>query len=252
MGLPVVQPTTGSELATCLAGHELDVGVVVAFGMILRPDVLALPSRGFVNVHFSLLPRWRGAAPVERALMEGDDVTGVSLMLMDEGLDTGPVIAQAETPILPHESGGDLRRRLADMGADLLSETLFDWVEDRIDPRPQTEAGATYAAKLGPADRDLSPGMSVGAFTNRVRALAPLPGARLSIGGEPHKILRVDPSTLRTPPGVWLDGPAGVPVLGLADGAVAIEELQPPGKRPMAGADWLRGRDLPSPFPMGR
>ncbi|HSJ35341.1 MAG TPA: methionyl-tRNA formyltransferase [Acidimicrobiia bacterium] len=252
MGLPVAQPATGRELAICLAGHDLEVGVVVAFGMILRPDVLALPSRGFVNVHFSLLPRWRGAAPVERAMMVGDDVTGVSLMLMDEGLDTGPVIAQAETPILPQESGGDLRRRLADMGADLLGEALPDWVEEKIEPRPQPGESATYASKLEPADRDLSPGMSVGAFTNRVRALAPLPGARLSIGGEPHKILRVDPSTLRTRAGVWLEGPAGVPVLGVADGAVAIEELQAPGKRPMAGADWLRGRDLPSPFPMGR
>lgn len=252
MGLPVAQPATGTELTTCLTGHDLDVGVVVAFGMILRPEVLALPAKGFVNVHFSLLPRWRGAAPVERAVMEGDDATGVSLMLMDEGLDTGPVLAQTEIPIFPQENGGDLRRRLADLGADLLTETLPAWVGGEIEPRPQPTEGATYAPKLEPADRNLIPGMSVGDFTKRVRGLAPVPAARLSIGGEPHKILRVAAGTIRIPPGVWLEGPGGVPVLGLADGAVTIDELQPPGKRPMTGADWLRGRDLPSPFPMGR
>jgi methionyl-tRNA formyltransferase len=248
MGLQVAQPATGGELAACLADQDLDVGVVVAFGMILRPEVLALPTKGFINVHFSLLPRWRGAAPVERALMEGDDSTGVSLMLMDEGLDTGPILGQTETPISPQENGGDLRRRLADMGAELLTEILPAWVGGEIEPRPQSQEGATYASKLEPADRTLDTRMPVGDFVNRVRALAPLPGARLSIDGSHHKILRVKASSIRTPPGVWLEGPDGVPVLGLADGAVAVEELQPPGKRAMTGADWLRGRELPSPL----
>lgn len=248
LGLEIAQPATGADLAECLEGRNIDIGVVVAFGMILRPQVLGLPERGFVNVHFSLLPRWRGAAPVERALMAGDETTGVSLMLMDEGLDTGPVLARAETPISVEETGGDLRNRLSRMGAELLEEILPAWLAGEIQPRPQSEEGVTYAAKLETADRVLDPEMTVGDFVNRVRALAPVPAATLVIGQSPHKMLRVAPSSIRIPPGVWLEGPEGIPVLGLADGAVTVEELQPPGKRPMAGSDWLRGRELPSPL----
>lgn len=248
LGLEIAQPATGTDLAECLAGRDLDVGVVVAFGMILRPQILALPERGLLNVHFSLLPRWRGAAPVERAVMAGDEATGVSLMLMDEGLDTGPVLARAETPISAEETGGHLRDRLSRMGADLLTETLPAWLAGDIQPRPQPDEGVTYAAKLETADRVLDPEMTVGGLVNRVRALAPAPAATLMIGESPHKVLRVVPSTIRIPPGVWLEGPDGVPVLGVVDGAVAIEEIQPPGKRPMAGADWLRGRELPPPL----
>lgn len=248
LGLEIVQPATGADLAECLGGRDIKVGVVVAFGMILRPEVLSLPERGFVNVHFSLLPRWRGAAPVERAVMAGDETTGVTLMLMDEGLDTGPVLACTETPISAEETGGHLRDRLSRMGAELLTETLPAWLAGDIQPRPQPDEGVTYAAKLETADRVLDPEMTLEDFMNRVRALAPVPAATLVIGESPHKILRVTSSTIRIPPGVWLEGPEGVPVVGLVDGAVAVEEIQPPGKRPMAGADWLRGRELPPPL----
>jgi methionyl-tRNA formyltransferase len=248
LGLEIAQPANRGELSACLSERRIDVGVVVAFGMILRPEVLALAERGFVNVHFSLLPRWRGAAPVERAIMAGDETTGVSLMLMDEGLDTGPVLARAETPIALRETGGDLRDRLSLMGAELLTETLPAWVADEIKASPQQDEDVGYAAKLEAADRVIGPEMNVDDFVNRVRALAPVPAASLMIGDSPHKVLRAVPSSIRTPPGVWLEGPDGVPVLGLIDGAVALEELQPPGKRPMAGTDWLRGRELPSPL----
>jgi methionyl-tRNA formyltransferase len=132
------------------------------------------------------------------------------------------------------------------MGAALLRAALPDWMAGRLVASPQPDTGVTYAAKLDPADRLVGPGMSLHEFTSRVRALAPLPGARLWIEGEPHKLLAVSPGEIRVPPGVWHDGAGGTPLLGLADGAVRIDELQPPGKRPMSGAAWRRGRELPS------
>lgn len=246
MELATAQPADRAELVAALEPLDVEVGVVVAFGMLIPAGALALASAGFVNVHFSLLPRWRGAAPVERAIIAGDAETGVTLMQMDAGLDTGPIIAQRVTPIGATETGGELRERLAAMGAALLRAALPDWMAGRLVASPQPDTGVTYAAKLDPADRLVGPGMSLHEFTSRVRALAPQPGARLWIEGEPHKLLAVSPGEMRVPPGVWHDGAGGTPLLGLADGAVRIDELQPPGKRPMSGAAWRRGRELPS------
>lgn len=246
MELATAQPADRAELVAALEPLDVEVGVVVAFGMLIPAGALALASAGFVNVHFSLLPRWRGAAPVERAIIAGDAETGVTLMQMDAGLDTGPIIAQRVTPIGATETGGGLRERLAAMGAALLRAALPDWMAGRLVASPQPDTGVTYAAKLDPADRLVGPGMSLHEFTSRVRALAPQPGARLWIEGEPHKLLAVSPDERRVPPGVWHDGAGGTPLLGLADGAVRIDELQPPGKRPMSGAAWRRGRELPS------
>jgi methionyl-tRNA formyltransferase len=244
LGLPVAQPSTKSELAQLLVGRTFDVGVVVAFGMILPPEVLAAPGSGFVNVHFSLLPRWRGAAPVERALMAGDNQTGVTIMLMDEGLDTGPVLAQRRTRIEDTDTGGTLRERLAEMGAALLEETLPAWVAGEIQPVPQPDEGVTYAARLEADDRLLSTDMGVVEAWNRIRALAPDIGARLDVDGVTHKVLGASPTDADLEPGEWADVD-GVPVVGFADGALAITIIQPPGKRAMGGAEWLRGRSLP-------
>lgn len=244
MGLDLAQPTQKSELATLVS--DADVAVVVAFGMIIPPDALASPRRGFVNVHFSLLPRWRGAAPVERAIMAGDTETGVTIMAMDEGLDTGPVISHRTVPIGPTTTGGELRRQLSEEGAALLAETLPDWVEGRLAARPQPEEGATYAHRITAEDRDLSPSMSTQEAFNRIRALAPAPGARLSIEGVAHKILAVRPSNLDLEPGIWASSD-GTPVVGMADGSLEVIEIQPPGKKAMSGAAWLRGRRLPRP-----
>lgn len=244
LGLEVAQPGSGEELLRALEHRSIDVGVVVAFGMILRPPVLALPKHGFVNVHFSLLPRWRGAAPVERSIMAGDEETGVTIMLMDEGLDTGPVLAREATEIEYSDTGGSLRRRLATLGATLLAETLPLWVTGDVEPRRQTDDGATYAARLQSEDRLLATSMGAREAWNAVRALSPDIGAQLEIEGVRHKILGAGLSPATLAPGEWTTV-EGSPVLGFADGSVELTSIQPPGKRAMSGADWLRGRSLP-------
>lgn len=245
LGLEVFQPHSTPELIAQTALLPVpDVGVVVAFGMILRPQTLEHPERGFLNVHFSLLPRWRGAAPVERAIMVGDTESGVSLMEMDVGLDTGPVAAVSRTNILPTETGGALTERLAVMGADLLTSTLPGWVDHRISPTPQDDEGATYAARIEAADRHLDPTLRVAEAINRVRALAPVPGAQLELDGRPHRVLALEESEVDTSPGQWSDRD-GHPHIGFADGSARVITIQPPGKRAMGGADWLRGRTLP-------
>lgn len=245
LGLPVSQPDTRAELQRLVEDHRPQVGVVVAFGMILSPSVLAIPDSGFVNVHFSLLPRWRGAAPVERAVMEGDIETGVTVMLMDEGLDTGPILSQMPTAIHPAETGGSLRGRLAEMGAGLLGEVIPAWIAGDIRPRPQPDVGASYAHRITAEDRILSPAMTASRFVDTIRALSPRPGARLDVGGQMHKVLSAVVDQPGVPPGGWVER-RGAPIFGVADGAVEILEIQPPGKTPMSGAEWIRGRPLPS------
>lgn len=245
LGLEVVQPDNAGQLQERLAELSFDAGVVVAFGMILRPQVLALAEHGFLNVHFSLLPRWRGAAPVERAILAGDTETGVSVMVMDEGLDTGPVLARRATPIEPGDVGGSLRERLALMGADLLMETLPGWIDGSAVAQPQDDSRATYARKIEADDRRLSSDDTPYEFANRVRALSPSPGAQLMIAGELHKVLAVAPVAEGPAEGTWEEA-NGKPVLGLREGGVVVEGIQPPGKRPMSGAEWLRGHPLPA------
>lgn len=245
LGLEIEQPRFASDLVAALEGRHLDLGVVVAFGMLLRPEVLALPKAGYLNVHFSLLPRWRGAAPVERAIMAGDDETGVTIMRMDEGLDTGPIVATRKTPIGPEETGGSLRGRLANLGAELLADTVEPWVAGQITPRPQPTEGITYAPRLEAADRRLDFSMDAGDAFNRVRALAPAPGGRLDVEGAPHKVLEVSAAEMPLTPGQWSVDAAGFPVAGFVHGALTIVTIQPPGRRAMSGAEWLRGHSLP-------
>lgn len=244
LGLAVAQPSAGSELAEAITTEGFDVGVVVAFGMILRPEVLTAPEHGFLNVHFSLLPRWRGAAPVERAIMAGDTETGVSIMQMDEGLDTGPVLTTKTTAIHPSETGGELRLRLADLGAALLAGTLSRWVDGEIESQAQPDECATYASRIEASDRVIDPRTPRSQFINTIRALAPEPAARLWIDDEPHKVLWATPHHHQLDPGEWA-AVDGFPVIGLVDGSVRIERLQPPGRRPMAGDAWLMGHPLP-------
>lgn len=244
LGLRVAQPQGSADVAPLLAAVEpADIGVVVAFGMILSAEVLNMARRGFLNVHFSLLPRWRGAAPVERAIMAGDEVTGVTLMAMDEGLDTGNIIATRQVAIGPADTGGDMTGRLARDGADLLVANLGAWVSGEVSAVPQPGEGATYAHKITADDRRLSTQMTPSRFADTVRALAPEPGGQLVIGGEPHKLLAVTPASHHIESGEWASAD-GKPLLGLDDGAVFIDTIQPPGKRPMSGAAWLRGHPL--------
>lgn len=242
LGIQVAQPERRSEIAPALAAAgEFDLGVVIAYGTILGREVLDLPRAGLLNVHFSLLPRWRGAAPVARALMAGDTMTGVTIIKLDEGLDTGPVLTAQAVDVEAGENAGHLTARLARLGARLLASVIPGYLEGRLVPVPQSDQGASYAKKIVPADRPLDLEAPREEFVDKVRALAPEPGATLVIDGEPHKVLAAEVADWAPEPGVW-EVREGVPVLRAGDGGVTLVELQRPGRRPQGGADWAQGR----------
>ncbi len=239
-GLEVAQPGSAQELVDLLAPHRLDLGVVVAYGKILTPDTLTSTRYGFLNVHFSLLPRWRGAAPVERAILGGDEKTGVSLMLLDEGLDTGPVVAVIETPIGPAETGGSLTARLSYLGAHLLEGTLPAYLAGARSTAPQIEAAATMAHRLTTAEARIDETTDATAALRMVRAYNPRPGAWVSAAGTRIKIWAASSSDAPTQAGA-ISSREGVPILGLADGALILDVVQPEGGSRLEGAAWLRG-----------
>lgn len=242
LGLRVAQPESAGELYEALKElGSVDLGVVVAFGQILRAEVLEIPSMGFLNVHFSLLPRWRGAAPVARGIEAGDTMTGVTVIRLDEGLDTGPVLTAQAIDIDPRENTGELTERLSHLGARLLMHAIPPYVAGTLSPVAQVDEGATYAAKISAEDRPLDTGSTPEQFVDRVRALAPTPGATLELEGERHKVLEAVVSDSAVEAGIWVEVD-GLPVVGVGDGGVALLRLQPPGKKEMDGASWLRGR----------
>lgn len=244
-GVPVEQPATlkGPEAAGRLAAYAPDVVVVAAYGLILPQAVLDVPPLGCVNVHASLLPRWRGAAPVQRAILAGDEVSGVSIMRMEAGLDTGPYALQASLDIRGLEAD-ELTARLARLGAGALGEYLaappgtLPWVA-------QDDALATYAEKVTAADVALAPELGVADAVRRVRASTRSAPARATVGGRRVVVLDCEPAD--APPAPGEAGCVRDLVLGLADGAVRVTRLVPEGKQAMAGADWLRGARLPDP-----
>ncbi len=216
-----------------------DVAVVVAYGLILPQPVLDAPRLGCLNIHASLLPRWRGAAPIHRAVMAGDAETGVAIMQMQAGLDTGPVLSEARTAIGAEETTGDLHDRLAAVGADLIADVL-----PRL-PLPavaQPEDGVTYASKIDKVEARIDWARPAAEVDRKIRGLSPFPGAWCEIAGERVKLLRS-----RLAPGAGAPGD----VLGgfrvvCGDGAVEITQAQRPGKRPMSADELLRGLILPS------
>lgn len=241
LGLESVQPSSRSGLLQAMErATPFDLGVVVAYGRILRPEILGLPERGLLNVHFSLLPRWRGAAPVARALMAGDTMTGVTIIELDEGMDTGPVLTAQAIDIGTDEIRGDLTERLSRVGARLLLASMPGYLEGTLVPTPQTDEGATHADKIESSDRPIHTSSNRRDVMNQVRALAPTPAATVRIGGEPHKVYEVAPVDAGPPQGT-LEIRDGRPVVGLADGAIELKLLQPPGKRAMSGVEWARG-----------
>jgi methionyl-tRNA formyltransferase len=244
LGLTVLQPETHEDLRGALEGSgPFDVGVVVAYGRILRSESLNIPAAGMLNVHFSLLPRWRGAAPVNQALIEGDTMTGVTIIRIDEGLDTGPVLTAQAIDIESGENAGHLTERLARLGARLLVESLEPYLRAELVPVDQSGEGATYASKLTRSDRTLSSEMSPTEFVNRVRGLSPAPGATLEIDGEDHKVLAAEADVAAVSPGTWKES-GGWPVVGLSGGSVRLVSLQSPGKGQVDGDAWLRGRQV--------
>lgn len=229
---------------------EPDAIVVVAYGEILTPDVLDIPRLGAVNLHFSLLPRWRGAAPVQRAILEGDEATGVTVMLMDEGMDTGPILATVETAIGPEEDAGALGARLAETGAPLLVETLRGLDGGTVEPRSQDHTAATYAPKLLPDERTIDWTNRADSIVRRIHAFAPDPGAVTKFRRGRLKVLR---AAALPPPGGWIPESPPMPArLSVQpDGRVYVDagsatmvellEVAPAGRKQMTGAEWARG-----------
>jgi methionyl-tRNA formyltransferase len=240
--IPIMQPERLSqpEAMDQLRGWAPDVIVVAAFGQILKPDVLDLPEFGCINVHASLLPRWRGAAPINAAILHGDEETGVTIMRMDAGLDTGPILAQRSVRIEADETAGSLFETLSRLGADLLIETLPGIISGAIKPRPQPEEGATYAGMIKKQEGKLDFSQPAVELERKVRAFNPWPGTFFEWSGHLLKVHRA-----RAVPGKRREGERlvehGSPAVGTSDGVLILEEVQPAGKKRMEGKSFLAG-----------
>ncbi len=240
-GLMVRHPLSlkDPEAQAAFAALNADLAVVVAYGLLLPQAILEAPKRGCINVHASLLPRWRGAAPIQRAIEAGDDETGVGIMQMEAGLDTGPVILERRLAIGPEETGASLHDRLVDLGAQALVEalTLPAW-----QPTPQSETGVTYAHKLNKTEAKLDWRLPAALLARRIRAFNPVPGAYFTLGKDRIKVLAAEPLVLSGQPGAVLDDQLTV---GCGEGALRLTELQPAGKAAMSTKAFLNGRALP-------
>ena len=240
LGIPVCHPASLRDLDTQadFLAHEAELGVVVAYGLILPRAILEAPARGCLNVHASLLPHWRGAAPIQRAILAGDHVTGVTIMRMEEGLDTGPMLATARVPI-EDKTAGELTDELAEIGARLLVETVADL--DRLEARPQP-AGATYAEKIAKLEARLDWDKPAERLEREVRAFAPFPGSWFELDGERIKVLRARVIGVNGAPGTVLDAEL---TIACGDAALRPILVQPAGKQPMEAEAFLRGKPVP-------
>jgi methionyl-tRNA formyltransferase len=246
-GLTLVQPERGSDPRFLAAVREArpEIAVVVAFGQFLPRAIRELPPLGCINVHASLLPKYRGAAPIHRAVMAGDDETGVTIMRVEGRMDAGPILLQRPCPILPADDTGILHDRLAALGADALSDALRILSAGSGTWIPQDETQVSLAPKLGDADCRLEFAGPAAALVNRIRGLSPTPGAYLTMpDGKRLRVLRAEARTASAPPGVILGVEQTAVVVGTGDGTVALLEVQPEGKRRMTGADFARGQRL--------
>ena len=241
LGIPVFYPSSlRSEPAQQdFAALRSEIAVVVAYGLILPPAILAAPAHGCLNIHASLLPRWRGAAPIHRAIMAGDTETGICIMQMDAGLDTGPVLLRRATPIGPEETTADLHDRLSQMGAELILEALARLPQ--LTPAPQPDAGVTYAQKIDKSEARIDWTRPAVEVDRHIRGLSPFPGAWTEAGGERLKLLRSRRAEGDGAPGQVLHGFT----VACGTGAVEITEAQREGKRPASAAEMLRGFALP-------
>jgi len=245
-GLPIFQPETlrTPEAVQRLASWQPDLIVVAAFGQILRRPVLTLPRHGCLNVHASLLPKYRGAAPIPAAILAGDPVTGVTLMRMDEGLDTGPILAQAECPINPDDTTASLTDKLAHRGADLLIETLPGWLSGEVQAQRQDDALATHCRPLQREDGALDWSRPAVHLDRQVRACVPWPGAYTAWQGQMLKVLRAHPRATwpgEGQPGQVVSLEAGIGIV-TGEGTLELLEVQLAGKKPMAADLFARGQ----------
>ncbi|MBL8045298.1 MAG: methionyl-tRNA formyltransferase [Anaerolineales bacterium] len=242
-GLPLIQPHKLREpdAQAQLAAWQPDLIVVAAFGQILKPAVLNLPPHGCINVHASLLPRWRGAAPIAASILAGDTETGCTIMHMDVGLDTGAMLAKRAEPIAADDTTATLTARLAQLGADLLIETLPSILSGTLTPTPQNDEQATYAPQLKKEDGHLNFAQTAEVLERRVRAFTPWPGTFALWNGQPVKILKTSLAPdMRGEPGTVAQTPRGVAV-ACGTGGLLLEVIQPAGKKPMPAADFARG-----------
>ncbi len=235
------------EAQADFAALDLDVAVVVAYGLILPQAILDAPRLGCVNVHASLRPRWRGAAPIQRALLAGDAETGVTIMQMEAGLDTGPMLLKRSLPIARETSAQDLHDALAELGASMINEALDGLAAGTLTATPQPDEGVTYAEKLDKAEGRLDWSDSAEALDRRIRAFTPWPGAFFEVEGakgrERVKVLQAELCEESGVPGTVLDGQATV---ACGEGALRLKKVQRAGKAPMDAEAWLRGFDLPA------
>lgn len=248
-GIEVFQPKRlrgNIEALEHIRAWAPDVIVVAAYGQIIPPEVLEIPQHGCVNIHPSLLPRWRGATPIQGAILAGDEVTGVTIMLMDEGLDTGPILAQREASIHAGETAGELEARLSEISAELLLEVLPDYLAGKIAPRVQAEDEVTMTRRLRKSEAEIDWSQSALELERHVRAYAPEPGAYTTWDSQRFKIFKakVVPAQIALPDAVageiflWQETPAVM----TGKGALALLQVQLAGKRPMSGEQFVRGR----------
>jgi methionyl-tRNA formyltransferase len=243
-GLSVLAPESlrGPEMEAAFRAHRADAAVVVAYGLILPQPILAAVRLGCFNGHASLLPRWRGAAPINRAIMEGDTETGVTVMKMEAGLDTGPIVMAEKVPIGPDTTAGELHDRLARLGAGLMAHALGALERGALTPQPQPEAGVTHAAKIDRAETRIDWQRPWHEVHNHIRGLSPSPGAwfEFPLDGKPVrvKVLRTTKGESGGKPGELVDDHL---TIACSEGAVSILELQRAGGRPMPAGEFLRG-----------
>jgi methionyl-tRNA formyltransferase len=239
LGLRIVQPRRLRDEVQAIRSFEPDAIIVVAYGAILPPDILEVPKLGPLNVHFSLLPRWRGAAPVERAILAGDEQTGVTTMFMDEGLDTGPILLRESIPIGPRDTAGSIRNALADLGADLIVRSLREIDNGSLNAQPQSEAGVTIAAKIAAEEAELDPTRPAVDLDRRVRAMDPAPGAFFWFRGKRLKVWKADVVSGDGEPGTLHGAEAQTSVQRLR-----LLEVQPEGKKRMTADAFANGYRL--------
>jgi len=242
LGIPVMQPEKlrQPEAMEQLQAWRPDLIVVAAFGQILKKDVLYLPRFGCINVHASLLPRWRGAAPINAAILHWDEETGVTIMQMDVGLDTGPMLTQRAIRLTPEDTAGSVFEKLSALGADLLIETLPDYISGKIKPIPQPEEGVTYAPMIKKEEGLLDFSRPAEELERRVRAFNPWPGAFMDFEGTLLKVHRARVEAGDASVGqrlIYRDQPA----IGAGGGILILEEVQPAGKKTMSGKSFLAG-----------
>lgn len=242
LGIPVMQPgkLRAPEAMEQLRAWAPDLIVVAAFGQILKKEVLALPKHGCINVHASLLPRWRGAAPINAAILAGDEETGVTIMRMDVGLDTGPMLTKKTMRLTQDDTAGSVFQAVSQLGADLLIETLPRWIAGEIQPQAQDDALATYAPMLKKEEGKLDFTHNVYELERRVRAFNPWPGTFMDFNGTILKIHRthVEQGNVEEGQRLVVQDQPGV---GARGGLLILDEVQPAGKKPMSGKSFLSG-----------